>query len=75
MALGIDMLGIDLGPHAVFIVASYAVTLVVVLGLIGWVWADHRRQLRLLAALEARGVRRRSAEPAATVEAVEETAA
>ncbi|RAI38583.1 heme exporter protein CcmD [Rhodoplanes roseus] len=54
----------DLGPHAVFIVASYAVTLVIVVALIAWVWIDHRRQSRLLADLEARGVRRRSAEPA-----------
>lgn len=52
-----------LGPHAVFIVASYAVTLLVAAGLIVWVWLDHRRQVRVLAELEARGVRRRSAEP------------
>ncbi|NVO12892.1 MAG: heme exporter protein CcmD [Rhodoplanes sp.] len=54
---------LGLGPHAVFIVASYAVTLVVVMALIGSVWIDHGRQTRLLADLEARGVRRRSAEP------------
>ncbi|MBK5959951.1 heme exporter protein CcmD [Rhodoplanes elegans] len=56
-----------LGPHAVFIVASYAVTTIVVAALVLWVWVDGRRQARLLADLEARGVRRRSAEaPAAT---------
>ena len=55
---------LSLGPHAVFIVASYAVTLAVVVGLVLWVWLDGRRQTRILAELEARGVRRRSAEPA-----------
>lgn len=66
-----------LGPHAVFIAASYAVTLAVVAALIGWVWVDHRRQTRLLADLEARGVRRRSAEPraASPADPVKETAA
>jgi heme exporter protein D len=49
-----------LGPHAAFIVAAYAVALVVVLGLIAWVAADHRAQRRLLAELEADGVTRRS---------------
>ena len=56
---------LDLGPHAVFIVASYAVSLAVVTALILWVCVDHRRQRRLLADLERRGVRRRSAAPAA----------
>jgi heme exporter protein D len=61
----------------VFIVASYAVTLAVVVTLIGWVWIDHHRQSRLLADLEARGVRRRSADPrsAAPADPVKETAA
>ena len=49
-----------LGPHAAFIVAAYAAALAVVLGLIGWVMADHAAQRRLLADLEARGVTRRS---------------
>ena len=54
-----------LGPHAVFIVVSYALSAVVVAGLVLWVVADHRRQKRALAELEARGTRRRSApEPA-----------
>ena len=53
----------DLGPHAVFIVASYVMAAVVVLGLIGWVLADFRAQRRVLADLEARGVRRRSEKP------------
>ncbi len=50
----------DLGPHAAFIIASYAVVAVVMLGLIAWLLADGRRHQRALAALEARGVRRRS---------------
>jgi heme exporter protein D len=50
----------SLGPHAVFIVASYAAAALLVLGLLVWVIADHRAQRRALAALEARGVTRRS---------------
>jgi heme exporter protein D len=53
---------IDLGPHASFIVACYAMTVAVVLVLIGWVIADYRAQQRVLADLEARGVTRRSKE-------------
>lgn len=51
----------SLGPHAVFIWASYAAVLVIVASLIVWVVADGRRLERRLAELEARGVRRRSA--------------
>jgi heme exporter protein D len=50
----------DLGPHAGFIVAAYALALVLVAGLLAWVVLDYRRQRRLLAELEARGARRRS---------------
>jgi heme exporter protein D len=53
----------NLGPHASFIVASYAMAALVVLGLIAWVLADFRAQRRVLADLEARGVRRRSEKP------------
>ena len=49
-----------LGAHAGFIVAAYAVALAVVLGLLAWVVLDHGRQRRVLAQLEARGVRRRA---------------
>lgn len=46
--------------HASFIASSYA-ALVVILGtLICWIAFDHRQQSRKLAALEARGLRRRS---------------
>ena len=51
---------IDLGPHAVFIIAAYLMAAIVVLGLIAWVIADHDAQRRLLADLEARGVTRRA---------------
>jgi heme exporter protein D len=50
----------DLGPHALFIVASYAIAAAVIAGLIVWVLVDYRAQLRALAELEARGVTRRS---------------
>ena len=55
----------DLGPHAAFIVASYVMAALVVLGLIAWVLADYRAQRRVLADLEARGVTRRSDSEAA----------
>jgi len=55
---------VDLGTHAAFIVAAYAVAVLVVGGMIVWVIADHRAQTRLLAELEARGVTRRSARAA-----------
>jgi heme exporter protein D len=50
----------DLGPHAVFIVAAYAVAVLVAVTLIVWVMLDHRAQRRSLDDLEARGVMRRS---------------
>jgi heme exporter protein D len=55
---------IDLGPHASFIVACYAMTVVVVLVLVAWVMADYRAQQRVLAELDARGVTRRSKDSA-----------
>ena len=53
----------NLGPHAAFIVASYVMAALVVLGLTAWVLADFRAQRRVLADLEARGMRRRSEKP------------
>ncbi len=50
----------NLGPHADFIVASYAVTAFVVATLIAWVVLDHSAQRRVLGDLEERGVTRRS---------------
>ena len=52
---------LDLGPHAGFIWAAYGATAVILAGLIIWIRADARHQLRLLEELEAQGVRRRSA--------------
>ena len=50
----------DLGNHAGFIIASYAISLVVIGGLIAWIRHDYRHQKSILAELEARGLRRRS---------------
>jgi heme exporter protein D len=51
---------LDLGPHAVYIWASYAVVAVVLALLVGWLAYDGRRQQQAIDELEARGVRRRS---------------
>jgi heme exporter protein D len=48
----------NLGPHAGFIVAAYAVASAVVAALVVWVAADSRVQKRTLEDLESRGVRR-----------------
>jgi heme exporter protein D len=53
----------DLGPHAIFILAAYGVTLVAVAVLAASIVEDDRKQRRLLAELEQRGIRRRSAQP------------
>jgi heme exporter protein D len=53
----------DLGPHAAFIVIAYGFATLIVGGMIAWIIVDHRRQLRSLAELEARGVTRRSERP------------
>lgn len=50
----------DLGPHAAFIWASYAIYALVLAGLIGWLVWDGRRINSRLAELESRGVARRS---------------
>jgi heme exporter protein D len=50
----------NLGSHADFIVAAYAVTLFVVAALIAWVLLDYSTQRRILEDLEERGVTRRS---------------
>jgi heme exporter protein D len=49
------------GPHGGFILAAYAVTVAVIGALVAWILADGSRIRRRLAALEARGVTRRSA--------------
>ena len=50
----------DLGPHAAFIVGAYAVALLIVAALVGWVLIDHRRQRQILSELETKGITRRS---------------
>lgn len=56
---------IDLGPHAVFIVSAYLGVTLAVAALIVWTRLDAQRVAKKLADLEARGIRRRSAGPAA----------
>jgi heme exporter protein D len=50
----------SLGPHADFIIGAYAAATLVIALMIGWVIVDHRRQQRLLAEFEERGITRRS---------------
>lgn len=50
----------SLGPHASFIIASYAAVGVVLTGLLTWLWLDGKRLQMRLQELEARGVKRRS---------------
>ena len=49
-----------MSAHALFVTAAYAITAIVLAGLIGWILLDQRARKRELAALEAAGVRRRS---------------
>jgi heme exporter protein D len=53
-------LGMNLGPHAGFIVIAYGFATLIVAAMIAWIMVDYRRQTRSLAELEARGVTRRS---------------
>ncbi len=53
----------DLGPHAGFIIAAYAVAVAVIGLLIAWVTTDYFAQKRALAELDRRGITRRSAAP------------
>ena len=50
----------SLGPHAFFILASYAAVGIVLALLIGWLAIDGWRQQRMIERLEAEGVGRRS---------------
>jgi heme exporter protein D len=50
----------DLGPHAGFIVAAYAVAATVVAALVAWIVVDHRAQIRQLEDLDRSGVTRRA---------------
>ncbi|THD63341.1 MAG: heme exporter protein CcmD [Bradyrhizobium sp.] len=53
----------NLGEHADFIIASFALAIATILALIAWVTFDFRTQLRILGELEQRGVTRRSRQP------------
>ncbi|MBA3039824.1 MAG: heme exporter protein CcmD [Alphaproteobacteria bacterium] len=50
--------------HAFYIYLSYGISAAIVLALIGWTWLDGRARQAELKALEAAGIRRRSATPA-----------
>ena len=50
----------NLGPHADFIIAAYAVTAFVVAMMVAWVVLDHVSLKRVLGDLEEQGVTRRS---------------
>jgi heme exporter protein D len=52
----------DMGPHATFIWASYALMAAVLAGLTIWLILDGRRQAQLLADSEARAGKRRGSE-------------
>jgi heme exporter protein D len=54
------VLGMDLGPHAVFIEIAYGFATLIVAAMIVWIVLDYRRQTRSLVELEARGATRRS---------------
>jgi heme exporter protein D len=49
----------DMGPHAAYIWSAYAIVAVTLAALIVWLVLDGKRQHRALAALEARGAKRR----------------
>lgn len=49
-----------LSGHIGYVTAAYLLSLVTIIGLVVWVWADYRTQLKKLADLEARGIVRRS---------------
>jgi heme exporter protein D len=50
----------DLGPHAAFIVISYAAAIAIVAALIAWIVLDRRHLTRELDELDAQGITRRS---------------
>jgi heme exporter protein D len=56
---------LDLGPHAIFIVAAYGLTFLAIAALAFFIVEDDRKQRAQLAALERSGIRRRSAQESA----------
>ncbi len=59
----------ELAHNEGYVLASYAITLVAMIVIIGWVMLDSRGRQRELKRLEETGIRRRSARPAAAAEA------
>ena len=57
----------SLGPHASFIVTSYALVAAMVLILIGWIAIDYRLQKERLRELEASGITLRSGRQATDI--------
>lgn len=55
----------DLGPNAVFVWSAYGVFAAVIAAVLLWLIAEGARLQRKLDRLDAEGVRRRSARPAA----------
>ncbi|MGL4199325.1 MAG: heme exporter protein CcmD [Allorhizobium sp.] len=55
--------------HAFYVIGSYALTGGICLALTIWVYLDGRARQAELKALEAQGVRRRSASPSSTQDA------
>ena len=51
----------DLGPYAYLIVLSYAITTVVFVLMIIWVFLEEHSQNKIIKKLEKQGVKRRSA--------------
>ena len=49
--------------HAFYVYTSYGFAALVTIAVTLWTWADGRARSRELAALEAAGIRRRSAHP------------
>lgn len=49
-----------MSAHALYVTAAYAITAVMLAGLVGWILLDQRARRRELAELEAAGIRRRS---------------
>ena len=56
--MAMTFLMLDLGPHAAFILWSYAITALVVAGLVLWAILGEWQQQRLIDELEKRGLSR-----------------
>lgn len=62
----------ELAHNEGYVLASYAITLVAMIVIIGWVLLDSRGRQRELKRLEETGIRRRSARTSAAAEAATE---